>query len=293
MVRNIFYSLIFIVLTTALWLGGCKWLELPPAPTCQKEDTESVKKADFSVEDKDCTQTDTGFVEYKGPFRHRWWHYYKRAMCFAEKGCWKEAIDDLNVAIKQREKDQWDARTYGMHFTDYFPNREMGIAYYYLAQKEKKEEGYKTAVEKLEESLSQTPSAKAIYYLEKVYQEWIAFNGKQKLLIPEISVQPFWTKDEPVVLSGTVEDKKYIRKIGVNITGKKVQNDKKLDDESFEPVFILNSLEDFKRNLDEKQLKLLEEQKTLTDLTTNVSFKKQFLFLLQEYRIFHHIFPDI
>ena len=104
MIRNIFYSLIFIVLTTALWLGGCKWLELPPAPTCQKEDTESVKKADFSVEDKDCTQTDTGFVEYKGPFRHRWWHYYKRAMCFAEKGCWKEAIDDLNVAIRHYRK---------------------------------------------------------------------------------------------------------------------------------------------------------------------------------------------
>ncbi len=214
-------------------------------------------------------------------FPYKWYDYYEGALSFAEGGCWEQAEVYLKEAIRQRGEDQWNARTYGRHFIDYFPNREMGIAYYYLAQKEKKEEGYKAAVEKLEESLSQTPSAKAIYYLEIVYNDWIALDGKQKKLLPEIHVQPFWTKDEPVVLSGTVADKKYIRKIAVNITNKDVQSDKKLEDESFEPVFILNSLEDFKRNLDEKQLKLLEEQKTLTDLTTNVSFKKQFLFLPQ------------
>jgi len=261
MFRKAGCCLIFLFLAVILYQQGCKRL-----PVIEPITPPECKSYGFT----------------SGPFPYKWYDYYEGALSFAEGGCWEQAKDYLNKAIKQKPEDQWNARTYGRHFIDYFPNREMGIAYYYLAQKEKKEEGYKTAVEKLEESLSQTPSAKAIYYLEKVYQEWIALNGKEKLLLPEISVQPFWTKDEPVVLSGTVEDKKYIRKIGINIINKKdVQSDKKLEDESFEPVFILNSLEDFKRNLNESQLKLLEEKKTLTDLTTNVSFKKQFLFLPQ------------
>jgi len=293
MFRKIYFLLIAAALSAMLWLNACEWMKFPPAPVCQKQENEPVKQRMFTTDegDADCVLTDNGTVEYRGRFRHRWWNYYNRAMCFAEKGCWEQAIEDFEKAIEQRgkdEKDQWDARTYGMRFMDYFPRREMGIAYYYLAkEKQETEEGYKTAVEKLEDSLSHTPTAKAIYYLEKVYKDWVALGGEQKPLVPEINVQPFWTKDEPVVLSGTVEDKKYIRKIGVNVTNKKnFRSYEKLKDESFEPVFILNGLEDFKRNLNENQLKLLEEQKTLTDLTTNVSFKKQFLFLPQgEYAV--------
>jgi hypothetical protein len=293
MFRKIYFLLIAAALSAMLWLNACEWMKFPPAPVCQKQENEPVKQRMFTTDegDADCVLTDNGTVEYRGRFRHRWWNYYNRAMCFAEKGCWEQAIEDFEKAIEQRgkdEKDQWDARTYGMRFMDYFPRREMGIAYYYLAkEKQETEEGYKTAVEKLEDSLSHTPTAKAIYYLEKVYKDWVALGGEQKPLVPEINVQPFWTKDEPVVLSGTVEDKKYIRKIGVNVTNKKnFRSYEKLEDESFEPVFILNGLEDFKRNLNENQLKLLEEQNTLTDLTTKVSFKKQFLFLPQgEYAV--------
>jgi hypothetical protein len=41
------------------------------------------------------------------------------------------ALKDLATAIGKRDKDQRNARTYGMHFVDYFPHRELGIAYYH------------------------------------------------------------------------------------------------------------------------------------------------------------------
>jgi tetratricopeptide (TPR) repeat protein len=65
-----------------------------------------------------------------GTFRGKWWNYYERALESAEKGDWDAALSDLNAAIDKRDKDQRNARTYGMHFVDYFPHRELGIAYF-------------------------------------------------------------------------------------------------------------------------------------------------------------------
>jgi len=63
-------------------------------------------------------------------FRHRWWNYYERGLSFAEGEFFPEAVSDLEEAIQQRTRDQRMARTYGMHFMDYFPHRELGIVYY-------------------------------------------------------------------------------------------------------------------------------------------------------------------
>ncbi|OQX25103.1 MAG: hypothetical protein BWK80_17445, partial [Desulfobacteraceae bacterium IS3] len=175
MFRKIYFLLILVASAAMLWLAGCEWMKFPPAPVCQKQENEPVKTANVSTteEEADCVLGSDGTVEYRGRFRHRWWNYYKRAMCFAEKGCWEQAIKDFEKAIEQRgkdEKDQWGARTYGMRFIDYFPNREMGIAYYYLAKNDIKK--IKIAQAFLELSVSQTPSAKAISYLEEhVYAE--------------------------------------------------------------------------------------------------------------------------
>ena len=70
------------------------------------------------------------FGTVAGSFRNRWWNYYERGLSFADGGFFKEAAADLQEAIRQRDKDQRMARTYGMHFVDYFPHREMGIIYF-------------------------------------------------------------------------------------------------------------------------------------------------------------------
>jgi len=88
-----------------------------------------------------------GIVE--GLFQHRYWNYYERGKSFTDGALtyyFKEPRDlekamhylqiaeaDFTEAISSRDKDQFRARTYGMHFLDYFPHRERGIVYYYMA----------------------------------------------------------------------------------------------------------------------------------------------------------------
>jgi len=95
-----------------------------------------------------------------GLFRDRWWNYYERGVSFSEGGVYQEAISDFETAIRKRKSDQWRSRTYGMHFVNYFPHRELGKVYYQLKM-------YGEAIEELEASLNTAESAKAKYYLNK------------------------------------------------------------------------------------------------------------------------------
>lgn len=69
-----------------------------------------------------------------GIFGHRWWNYYERALSFADCEFWQEAEADLRDAIKDRENDERRARTYGHHYIDYFPHRELGVVFFHQAQ---------------------------------------------------------------------------------------------------------------------------------------------------------------
>ncbi|MBF0564723.1 MAG: hypothetical protein HQK89_05725 [Nitrospirae bacterium] len=100
-----------------------------------------------------------GFTE--GTFRARWWSYYDRGVFYSENGNFQEAIRDFTSATERRSDDEWRARTYGMHRTDYFPHRELGVAHYKLKQ-------YEEAKAELEKSLDTADSAKAKYYLNLV-----------------------------------------------------------------------------------------------------------------------------
>ena len=88
-------------------------------------------------------------------FRHRWWNYYQRGISYADNRQWPQAIADFSAAIDQRDGDQRMARTYGMHFIDYFPSRELGILFFEIGQ-------YEDAREVLERSIASSPSAKAL-----------------------------------------------------------------------------------------------------------------------------------
>lgn len=145
-------------------------------------------------------------------FRHRWWNYYERGVSYADGEFYTEAISDFQEAIRQREKDQRRARTYGMHFVDYFPHRELGIVYYRKAD-------YVNAQEQLQRSLGQYPSAKARFYLDHVRRKLIE---QQQIEIPpplldlDIKTHELLTRDDPVVLSGAAEDENYIKSLKIN-----------------------------------------------------------------------------
>lgn len=154
----------------------------------------------------------TEYGKVKGSFRHRWWNYYERGLSYAEGEFYHKALEDLKESIRQRAKDQRMARTYGMHFVDYFPHRESGLIYYQLGNLEE-------AKRELKLSLSYFHSAKAQFYLDRVRKALIEQEGKEispPSLILKIKKGEFWTREDPVVISGVAEDKDYISGITID-----------------------------------------------------------------------------
>jgi len=103
-----------------------------------------------------------GYGQTDGIWRDRWWNYYEAGIDYSrvDKGL-DLSVHCFRQAIAQRPKDQYRARTYGVHFMEeYFPHRELGIALYRSAD-------YDAAIRELETSRSHTDSARARYYLNK------------------------------------------------------------------------------------------------------------------------------
>ena len=147
-----------------------------------------------------------------GLFRDRWWNYYERGFSFAEGGYHQEAIQDLQTAVKKREDDQWRSRTYGMHFIDYFPHRELGIIYYHVGK-------YHEAVAELEESLRTAESAKAKYFLNRA-RKAVLEETEEDRLPPDLKIdspsEGFITNQFSIALKGEVQDDHFVSYLAVN-----------------------------------------------------------------------------
>ncbi|MBF0551904.1 MAG: hypothetical protein HQK60_15385 [Deltaproteobacteria bacterium] len=147
----------------------------------------------------------------EGNFRDRWWNFYERSQSFTEGKFYAEAELDLKAALDQREEDQRRARTYGMHFIDYFPHRELGVVYYHTNR-------FDQAVSELEKSLSQSESAKAKYYLNLARKAIIKKQGAvQQPTLNISSPQPNLTTNAfSLDVSGVARDDSYVSYILVN-----------------------------------------------------------------------------
>ncbi|MFZ1983190.1 MAG: CsgG/HfaB family protein [Desulfatitalea sp.] len=148
------------------------------------------------------------------PFRHRWWNYYDRALTAVEGKEFTAAKEDLTAALHRRESDQRMARTYGMHFIDYFPHRELGVVYYL-------EGDLASAQAELEQSIRQHPTAKARFYLDEVRKALIQKRGgrtEPPQLNVDLPAVPLWTRDDPVRIQGQAQDPNYVRTVMVNAT---------------------------------------------------------------------------
>lgn len=148
----------------------------------------------------------------QGSFRNRWWNYYERGLSFAEGEFYEEAVDDLKQAIKGRDKDQRMARTYGMHFVDYFPHRELGIVYFHMGR-------YEEAEEELETSLSLVDTGRTKFFLNEVRKAILELSAADTAA-PTINIasisEPETTNSFNLTLEGEVEDDSYAREIAIN-----------------------------------------------------------------------------
>jgi TolB-like protein/tetratricopeptide (TPR) repeat protein len=150
----------------------------------------------------------------KGAFRHRWWNYYERGLSYAEGQFYKEAVADFMEAMRQRDKDQRMARSYGMHFLDYFPHRELGIIFFF-------QEKYDEAEKELEASLAMVDTGKAKHYLNLVRKKKLELSNADKAA-PVINlakiVDQQVTNSISFEVSGEVEDDQFARDIEINDT---------------------------------------------------------------------------
>lgn len=148
----------------------------------------------------------------RGLFQGRWYHYYERGVSFAEGKLWQEAESDYQNAIQLRDGDQLRARTYGLHFIDYFPHRELGIAFYH-------QDRFEAAIKELEMSIRTQATAKAEYYLDKARKKKIIALIADKEA-PQITItspsQNHSTKRNKIYISGTVSDDTFVKSIQVN-----------------------------------------------------------------------------
>jgi len=97
----------------------------------------------------------------KSKILHDWEDLYQCAQYNIDHHCYANAEKLLQKALTQRIKDQWMARVYGMHFSDYFPNRELGICFYFMGNDA-------LAKQYLKRSIKQEPTMKARLYLDHV-----------------------------------------------------------------------------------------------------------------------------
>lgn len=145
-------------------------------------------------------------------FRHRWWNYYERALEKAEERAYESARADLAKALKQRRQDQRMARTYGMHFIDYFPHRELGVLHWL-------EGNLSLARAELARSIEQEPSAKARYYLDRVRKALIERRGGE-VRPPRLEIETpqasSWITSPTLTVKGKAADENFVSSLRIN-----------------------------------------------------------------------------
>lgn len=66
--------------------------------------------------------------------QQKFYEYYEQGLNYASAQDWQSAVEMFKKAIDIDSKDTYRKRVYGTKFIEYFPNRELGIAYIYLKQ---------------------------------------------------------------------------------------------------------------------------------------------------------------
>jgi hypothetical protein len=145
-------------------------------------------------------------------WRGRWWNYYERGVSYADGEFWDEALVDFQAAIQRRQEDQRRARTYGLHFIDYFPHRELGIVYYRLDR-------YPEAIHELETSLATVDNAKAKFYLNRARKSLLQQTGRDTVPPRIVLTSPadgLLTNRFTVTVAGRAEDDTYVSAVTIN-----------------------------------------------------------------------------
>lgn len=131
-----------------------------------------------------------------------WFKLYDNGKKAMKQGNYQKASTFFLKALKSKSNDIQRVRTYGMHFSEYFPNRELGICYYHLGD-------IAAARRYLDISLTQEPTQRARKFLELLKQGAPA-QKKEKVRImkkPEVTPKqpPIEEKSEMLLGQKTIK----------------------------------------------------------------------------------------
>lgn len=65
-----------------------------------------------------------------------WYYYYDQALRLIERSDWQGAVENLEMALAEKDESSANARTYGMRFITYLPYYQLGVAYYAMGDME-------------------------------------------------------------------------------------------------------------------------------------------------------------
>jgi|WetSurMetagenome_2_1015567.scaffolds.fasta_scaffold107636_2 TolB-like protein len=68
------------------------------------------------------------------PAQTKFYNYYTDGLEYVEKKDWLRAIQEFRSAISYEFEDAARKRTYGTHFIEYYPHREIGVCHYFLGE---------------------------------------------------------------------------------------------------------------------------------------------------------------
>ena len=125
-----------------------------------------------------------------------WYKIYQDGLDAMEEGNYKTASELFIQAIQDNPDDNENVRTYGMHFIEYYPHRELGICLYQLGDKT-------GAQQELQISMKMEPSDRAKQYLGQLGVDLPPANSmpKNEVSVPVTSTPPVeQTKDREMIV---------------------------------------------------------------------------------------------
>lgn len=137
---------------------------------------------------------------------------------------WPKAIEEFRKAVFIEEEDAGRKRTYGTKFISYYPNREIGIAFFNLND-------FTNAAQALRLSMNQAPSERGREYLEKAEARLAATSGVVDTDPPVITLtspaqSAVTVKTSTIALKGNVDDRSGISGFFINNTPLQLQFDR-------------------------------------------------------------------
>jgi TolB-like protein len=122
----------------------------------------------------------------------RFYNYYSEGQRFMEEKDWVRAIGEFKSAVSLEFEDVVRKRTYGTRFIEYYPHREMGVAYYYLGE-------FENAKKELDLSLDYVDDERTREYLD------LARRGVRPETTPQVRAAPSETVEQPPTKPGNKE----------------------------------------------------------------------------------------